>query len=153
MIDVRAVDAALRGRPDVDTVDAGVTGVAGFPKKEARCIETGSGRFVVVDKWWWSRSVGGRVRRSVSGGARTNDRQTPATPPLQIYLSLDEMAFLPADSRENFPVASERLRSGVEQTRWEFPFVAEGPLTTATLVNKDGKFKWTHVLQDKGWSV
>ena len=75
IIDVRAIDAALRGCPDVDTVDAGVTGVAGFPKKEARCIETGSGRFVVVDKWWWSRSVGGRVRRSVSGGARTNDRQ------------------------------------------------------------------------------
>ena len=69
------------------------------------------------------------------------------------FLGLDGMAFWPADSRENVPVASKRSRKEVKQARWEFPFVTEGSSTATTLVNKDGKFQWTHVLQDKGRSA
>ena len=60
------------------------------------------------------------------------------------------MAFWPADSREDVPISSKPLKKKVKQTRWEYPFVTEGAVTATTLVNKDGKFKWTHVLQDKG---
>ena len=81
--------------------------------------------------------------------ARTIDSSDPRLPP-QIFLSLDGMAFWPADSRENVPVASKKK---VKQARWEYPFVTEGSLTATTLVNKDGKFEWTHVLQDKGQFV
>ena len=80
-----------------------------------------------------------------SAPARSNDRGS--------FLSLDGMAFWPADSRENVPVASKRSRKEVKQVRWEFPFVREGSLTATMLVNKDGKFQWRHVLQDKGQSI
>jgi len=60
------------------------------------------------------------------------------------------MAFWPADSREDVPVPSNPLKKKVKQTRWEYPFVTEGSVTATTLVNKGGKFEWTHVLQDKG---
>ena len=60
------------------------------------------------------------------------------------------MAFWPADSREDVPISSKPLKKKVKQTRWEYPFVTEGAVTATALVNKDGKFKWTHVLQDKG---
>lgn len=60
------------------------------------------------------------------------------------------MAFWPADSRENVPVASKHWRKKAKQARWEFPFVTAGSLAATSLVNKDGKFEWTHVLQDKG---
>ncbi|KAF9647558.1 hypothetical protein BDM02DRAFT_3097917 [Thelephora ganbajun] len=60
------------------------------------------------------------------------------------------MAFWPADSRENVPEASKYSR---KKARWEYPSVTEGSLTATTLVNKDGKFEWTHVLQDKGLRV
>jgi len=63
------------------------------------------------------------------------------------------MAFWPADSREDVPVPSKPSKKKVKQTRWEYPFVTEGSVTATTLVNKDGKFAWTHVLQDKGRSV
>jgi hypothetical protein len=63
------------------------------------------------------------------------------------------MAFWPADSRENVPVTSKHWRKKANQARWEYPFVTEGSLTATTLVNKDGKLEWTHVLQDKGRSV
>lgn len=60
------------------------------------------------------------------------------------------MAFWPADSRENVQVASEHSGKKGKQARWEFPFVTTGSLTATSLVNKDGKFEWTHVLQNKG---
>jgi len=67
-----------------------------------------------------------------------------------IFLSLDGMAFWPADSRENPPIASKHSRKKVKHARCEYPFVTEGSLTATTLVNRHGKFEWTHVLQDKG---
>jgi len=84
---------------------------------------------------------------------QTIDRSDPRRLPPRSSLSLDGMAFWPADSRENVPVALKRSRNKPKQTRWEFPFVTEGSLTATTLVNKDGKFQWTHVLQDKGGFV
>jgi len=63
------------------------------------------------------------------------------------------MAFWPADSREDVPVHSNPLKKKVKQTRWEYPYVTEGSITATTLVNKDGKFEWTHVLQNKGQFV
>jgi len=70
---------------------------------------------------------------------QTIDRSDPRQSPPQIFLSLDGMAFRPADSRENVPVASKRLRNKVEQARWEFPFVVEGPLTATTFNGEQGR--------------